>query len=105
MAPSGAMATPNINLASGSASDSGTIISGWTTKGGGTRASTSTWGLLLALNPIVEFFYELRWNYQRVKTKKLQSLQEFLHTPHESLQEAYAWMHRLIIVTQGVIEA
>lgn len=28
VAPSGAMATPNINLASGSASDSGTIISG-----------------------------------------------------------------------------
>jgi hypothetical protein len=62
------MATPNISLASGnrSATGSGGIIGG-----GGARASISTWGPLLIFNPVVEFFCELWWNYQGVKTKKL----------------------------------
>jgi len=34
----------------------------------------------------------------------LWSLRDFQCKPHESLQEAYAWMHRLIMVTQGVIK-
>ncbi len=32
-------------------------------------------------------------------------LQYFQCKPHESLLKAYAWMCRLIMVTQGVIEA
>ncbi len=42
MAPSGAMATLDISLASGSANGNGTTTSGGTTKGGGVRASIST---------------------------------------------------------------
>jgi hypothetical protein len=40
-----------------------------------------------------------------VRTKKLWSLQDFQHKPHESLRENYAQMHRLIMVTQGVTKA
>jgi hypothetical protein len=60
MAPSGAT-TPSINLAngSGSAIGNGAIGSGGTTKGGGARASTNTWGPLFVFNPIVEFLREL----------------------------------------------
>ncbi len=62
MAPSGATATPSINLASrsGSATSNGTIGSGGTVKGGGARASINTWGPLLIFNPIVKLFCELR---------------------------------------------
>ncbi len=42
--------------------------------GGGVRASIYTWGPLLIFNLVVEFFCELRWNYQGVRIKKLQSL-------------------------------
>jgi len=56
-------------------------------------------------NKVVEFFCELRQNYLGVRIEKLQSLQDFQHKPHESLRKAYAQMHRLIMVTQGVTEA
>jgi hypothetical protein len=87
---------------SGSATSNGTIGSGGTVKGGGARASINTWGPLLIFNPIVKLFCELRWNYQRVRIEKLWSLQDFQCKLHESLWEAYAWMCRLIMVTQGV---
>jgi hypothetical protein len=32
---------------------------------------------------------------------KLWSLHDLKPKPHESLQKVYAWMHRLIMVTQG----
>jgi len=53
MAPSGAMAIPNISLANGNgnANASGVTKSGGTTIGGGVRASIS----MLAFNQIVEF--------------------------------------------------
>ncbi len=47
----------------------------------------------------------LKKNYQGVKTEKLKSLQEFERKTSESLRKAYIRMQRLIIVTQGVMEA
>jgi len=40
-----------------------------------------------------------------VKTEKLRSLQEFERKTNESFCKAYTRMRRLIVVTQGVIEA
>jgi hypothetical protein len=71
----------------------------------GIGTSISTQGPLPIFNLVVEFFCGLRQNYQKVRTKELQSLQDLQCKPHESLQEAYARMHRLIIMTQGVIKA
>ncbi len=89
--PSGASTTFGISSISESksATDSGTTRSGGITKGGGVGASISTWAPLPIFNPFMEFFHELRWNHQGVRTKKLWSLQDFQHKPHESLQEAY----------------
>ncbi len=80
----------SISLASGSNGSrttigSGAIGSGGTIEGGGVRASTSAWGLLPIFNLVVEFFGELRQNYQGVKTEKLWSLQDFQCKLHESL--------------------
>ncbi len=107
VAPSGATATLSINLASGNGNTSGNgaTTSGGIIGGGSARASTSTWGPLPTFNPIVEFFCELQRNYQKVRTKKLWSLQDFQRKPHESLQKAYAWTHRLIMVRRGVTKA
>jgi hypothetical protein len=68
VAPSGALATPNISLTNGreSANCSGAIESGGITEGGGARASNSTQGTLPIFNPVVDFFHELWQNYQRV---------------------------------------
>jgi hypothetical protein len=65
MAPSGAMTTPNISLASGSKSVSGggATESGGTTKGGGIRASINM--PLHASNLVVKFFQNLWQNYQK----------------------------------------
>ncbi len=65
MAPNDAITTPNISLASGSRSTSGSvaIITGGTIGNGGTTngagAFINMWGLLLTFNLIVEFFHEL----------------------------------------------
>ncbi len=40
-----------------------------------------------------------------MKTEKLRSLQEFERKTNESLCKAYTRMRRLIVVTQGVMEA
>ncbi|CAK9222544.1 unnamed protein product [Sphagnum troendelagicum] len=56
-------------------------------------------------NPITEFFFRPKKNYQGVKMEKLRSLQEFERKTNESLREAYTHMRRLIAVTQGVTEA
>ncbi len=56
-------------------------------------------------NLVTEFFLRLKKNYQGVKTEKLKSLQEFERKTSESLRKAYIRMQRLIIVTQGVMEA
>ncbi len=76
MALIGAMATFGINLASGNinANGNGTIVNGGTTGGGGGRASSSTRGPLPIFNQVVEFFHELRQNYQGVRIENLQSL-------------------------------
>jgi hypothetical protein len=76
MAPSGAMTTPNNSSTSGSkiVSGNGAIGNGGTIGGGGVGACISTRGPLLVFNPIVQFFNELRQNYQRVKIEKLRSL-------------------------------
>jgi hypothetical protein len=37
--------------------------------------------------------------------KKLKNLQEFQRNSHESLWKAYAQMHKLITMTQNVMEA
>jgi len=55
VALSGAMAT----LRNGNASGNGAIRNGGITKGGGARASISTWGPLPIFNQVVEFFHEL----------------------------------------------
>jgi hypothetical protein len=55
-----------------------------------------------SFNPITKFFLRLKKEYQRVKTEKLRSLQEFERKTNESLCEAYTRMQRLIAVTQGV---
>jgi uncharacterized membrane protein len=67
MAPSGAMATFDIKLASGNRSTNGnaatksggTIGSGGSTRGGGAMASTSMRGPLPTFNLVVEFFHKL----------------------------------------------
>jgi hypothetical protein len=68
VAPSGASTTLNISSTNGneSATSNGAIQSGGTIKGGGVGASTSTRGTLPIFNLVVEFFHELRQNYQRV---------------------------------------
>jgi len=69
--PSGASTTFGISSISESksATDSGTTRSGGITKGGGVGASISTWAPLPIFNPFMEFFHELRWNHQGVRTK------------------------------------
>jgi hypothetical protein len=67
VAPSGAMATFDISLASGNKStngngttkNGGTIGNGGSTKGGGVRSSISMQGPLLAFIPVVDFFRKL----------------------------------------------
>ncbi len=68
MTPSGALATSNISLANGreNVTCGGANKSGGIIGGGGARASTSTQGTLPVFNPVVDFFHELRQNYQRV---------------------------------------
>jgi hypothetical protein len=107
MALNGATIILGISSANGngSATGSGTTRRGGITKGGGIGASINKQGPLPILDPIVELFIELRWNYQGVKIEKLRNLQHFQCNPHENLQEAYAEMRKLIMVTQGVIEA
>jgi hypothetical protein len=107
VAPSGATTILSISSASVNKSGNGnrTTKNGGTTTCGGVGASIITRGPLFAFNLVVEFFHELQGNYQRVKTKKIQSLQDLLSKPHENLQQAYAQMCRLIMVTQGVMEA
>ncbi len=108
VAPSGAITTLDINLVNGSrnTNSNATTKSGGTIgNGDGAMASTSMWGPLPAFNLILEFFHKLQWNYQGVKIEKLRSLQDFQCKPHESLRKTYAWMPKLIMVTQGVIEA
>ncbi len=75
MIPS-ATTTPSIILVSESksANGNGATGNGGTIGCGGARASTSTWGPLLAFNLVVEFFRELQRNYGRVRIKKLQNL-------------------------------
>jgi len=65
MAPSGAMTTPNTNLASGnkSVSGGGATESGGTTKGGGIRASINM--PIHASNLVVKFFQNLWQNYKK----------------------------------------
>jgi hypothetical protein len=79
VAPSGATTILNISSASVNKSGNGnrTTRNGGTTICGGVGASINTQGPLFAFNLVVEFFHELQRNYQRVKTKKLQSLQDF----------------------------
>jgi hypothetical protein len=86
VAPSGVTTIPITSSTSGSenATSSGAIKSGGTTGGGSVGDSTNAWGPWPIFNPIVEFFRELRWNYQGVKIEKLWSLQDFHYKPHES---------------------
>ncbi len=67
MAPSGAMATFDISLASGSKStngngatkNGGAIGNGGSTRGGGVRSSISMQSPLFAFIPTVDFFHKL----------------------------------------------
>jgi len=76
MAPSGAMTILGISSArgNGNTSGGGSTRSHGTTKGGGERTSIGTQGPSPTFNVVVEFFHELRQNYQRVRIEKLQSL-------------------------------
>ncbi len=69
MAPSGATRTLNNSVSgNGNSCGNGATESGGTTKGGVIRASISTRGPSLTLNPVVEFFHdELQWNYQKIR--------------------------------------
>ncbi len=62
-----------------------------THEGGGGDPSVKA-QVLLAFNPVIEFFEKFRTNYQGVKTKKLHTLPGFQRRPHESLWDAYMWI-------------
>jgi hypothetical protein len=85
------------------------IIHGGVASGGTTTLSTSNISTQVvpppSFNPITEFFFRLKKNYQGVKTEKLKSLQDFEWKISESLHEAYICMRRSIAITQGVTEA
>jgi hypothetical protein len=74
------------------------------TLGGGGNSPTIR-GWVPTFNLVVEFFEELRTNYQSVKMEKLHTLQDFQCRPHENSQEAYMQMQRLINMIKWVIEA
>jgi hypothetical protein len=85
------------------------ITHGGVVNGGTTTPSTRNTSTQVVppppFNPITKFFLRLQKNYQGVKTEKLRSLQEFGRKTSESFREAYTHMRRLIVVTQGVMEA
>jgi hypothetical protein len=70
-------------------------------RGGGSSTATKA-HVLFTFNFVIEFFEELRTNYQGVKIDKLHTLLEFQRRPHENLQEVYMWIPMLINVTKGV---